>query len=187
MNVTTDLDARFRAAAVAEGLVDVRYDVVASPVGDLPSPRPTAGSAASRIAPTTGRSSSRAASACACSARRSTTSGASSTSTSRGDARDVRPAARPAGRTVLRRRPARAGAASRTAARHLRRARGAGRAPEGGPRSRHGHEPQPDPDRPAVPPHRRRERLPHRLRGRARRQAPPARARGCKLRVVTGS
>jgi methylated-DNA-[protein]-cysteine S-methyltransferase len=35
MNVTTDLDARFRAAAVAEGLTDVRYDVVASPVGDL--------------------------------------------------------------------------------------------------------------------------------------------------------
>src|SRR3954468_6869664 len=35
MNVTTDLDARFRAAAVADGLVDVRYDVVASPVGDL--------------------------------------------------------------------------------------------------------------------------------------------------------
>jgi len=33
--VTTDLDARFRAAAVAEGIVDVRYDVVASPVGDL--------------------------------------------------------------------------------------------------------------------------------------------------------
>jgi len=35
MNVNADLDARFRAAAVAEGLVDVRYDVVASPVGDL--------------------------------------------------------------------------------------------------------------------------------------------------------
>ena len=35
MNVTTDLDARFRTAAIAEGLVDVRYDVVASPVGDL--------------------------------------------------------------------------------------------------------------------------------------------------------
>jgi methylated-DNA-[protein]-cysteine S-methyltransferase len=35
MNVNTDLDARFRAAAVAEGLVDVRYDRVASPVGDL--------------------------------------------------------------------------------------------------------------------------------------------------------
>jgi methylated-DNA-[protein]-cysteine S-methyltransferase len=35
MSVTTDLDAQFRAAAIAEGLVDVRYDVVSSPVGDL--------------------------------------------------------------------------------------------------------------------------------------------------------
>src|SRR3954453_21185910 len=35
MNVTSDLDMKFRAAAVAEGLVDVRYDVVESPVGDL--------------------------------------------------------------------------------------------------------------------------------------------------------
>jgi methylated-DNA-[protein]-cysteine S-methyltransferase len=33
--LTPELDARFRAAALAEGLVDVRYDVVASPVGDL--------------------------------------------------------------------------------------------------------------------------------------------------------
>ena len=35
MSVTPELDARFRAAALAEGLVDVRYDVVPSPVGDL--------------------------------------------------------------------------------------------------------------------------------------------------------
>src|SRR3954470_8771189 len=35
MKVTNDLDNQFRAGAVAEGLVDVRYDVVASPVGDL--------------------------------------------------------------------------------------------------------------------------------------------------------
>src|SRR5262249_9300476 len=35
MNVTPDLDTRFRAAALAEGLVDVRYDVVDSPVGPL--------------------------------------------------------------------------------------------------------------------------------------------------------
>src|SRR3954470_19562156 len=35
MNVTPELDARFRAAAVADHLVDVRYDVVGSPVGDL--------------------------------------------------------------------------------------------------------------------------------------------------------
>jgi methylated-DNA-[protein]-cysteine S-methyltransferase len=33
--LTPELDARFRAAAVAEGLVDVRYDVTESPVGDL--------------------------------------------------------------------------------------------------------------------------------------------------------
>ena len=35
MNVTPELDARFRAAALREGIVDVRYDVVDSPVGDL--------------------------------------------------------------------------------------------------------------------------------------------------------
>jgi methylated-DNA-[protein]-cysteine S-methyltransferase len=35
MSVTPDLDARFRAAAIAEGLADVRYDVVDSPVGQL--------------------------------------------------------------------------------------------------------------------------------------------------------
>jgi methylated-DNA-[protein]-cysteine S-methyltransferase len=35
MTVTPELDARFRAAALAEGLVDVRYDLVDSPVGEL--------------------------------------------------------------------------------------------------------------------------------------------------------
>ncbi|MGZ4339737.1 MAG: methylated-DNA--[protein]-cysteine S-methyltransferase [Gaiellaceae bacterium] len=35
MNVTPDLDARFRAAALDAGLVDVRFDIVQSPVGDL--------------------------------------------------------------------------------------------------------------------------------------------------------
>ena len=35
MNVTPELDAQFRAAALREGLVDVRYDVVDSPVGEL--------------------------------------------------------------------------------------------------------------------------------------------------------
>ena len=35
MSITPELDARFRAAALAEGLVDVRYDVTDSPVGDL--------------------------------------------------------------------------------------------------------------------------------------------------------
>jgi methylated-DNA-[protein]-cysteine S-methyltransferase len=35
LNVSPELDARFRAAALREGLVDVRYDVVDSPVGEL--------------------------------------------------------------------------------------------------------------------------------------------------------
>ena len=35
MSVTPDLDARFRAAAFGEGLVDVRYDVFDSPIGEL--------------------------------------------------------------------------------------------------------------------------------------------------------
>jgi methylated-DNA-[protein]-cysteine S-methyltransferase len=35
LSITPEIDARFRAAALAEGLVDVRYDVTESPVGDL--------------------------------------------------------------------------------------------------------------------------------------------------------
>jgi methylated-DNA-[protein]-cysteine S-methyltransferase len=35
MSITPELDARFRAAALGEGLVDVRYDVTESPVGEL--------------------------------------------------------------------------------------------------------------------------------------------------------
>ena len=35
MNITPELDTRFREAALREGLVDVRYDVVDSPVGEL--------------------------------------------------------------------------------------------------------------------------------------------------------
>jgi methylated-DNA-[protein]-cysteine S-methyltransferase len=35
MNVTPELDARFREVALREGLVDVRYDIVDSPIGGL--------------------------------------------------------------------------------------------------------------------------------------------------------
>jgi methylated-DNA-[protein]-cysteine S-methyltransferase len=35
MSITPELDARFRAAALAEGLVAVRYDLTESPVGEL--------------------------------------------------------------------------------------------------------------------------------------------------------
>ncbi len=35
MSITPELDARFRAAALAEGIVDVRFDLVDSPLGEL--------------------------------------------------------------------------------------------------------------------------------------------------------
>jgi methylated-DNA-[protein]-cysteine S-methyltransferase len=35
LSVSPELDARFREAAVAAGIVDVRYDVIDSPVGEL--------------------------------------------------------------------------------------------------------------------------------------------------------
>ena len=35
MNVSPELDTRFRAAAVREGLLDVQFDVIESPVGEL--------------------------------------------------------------------------------------------------------------------------------------------------------
>src|SRR5438874_2548138 len=35
MTITPELDAQFRAAAVREGIVDVRYDVFDSPIGEL--------------------------------------------------------------------------------------------------------------------------------------------------------
>jgi methylated-DNA-[protein]-cysteine S-methyltransferase len=35
MTVTFDLDARFRAAALAAGLIDARFDLVDSPLGEL--------------------------------------------------------------------------------------------------------------------------------------------------------
>jgi len=35
MNITPELDERFRAAAIREGIFDVRYDVIDSPVGEL--------------------------------------------------------------------------------------------------------------------------------------------------------
>jgi methylated-DNA-[protein]-cysteine S-methyltransferase len=35
MKITPELDARFRDAAVREGLVDIRYDLIDSPVGEL--------------------------------------------------------------------------------------------------------------------------------------------------------
>ena len=41
MTVTPDLDRRFRDAAAAEGLLDVGFDVVESPIGPLPTTEPS--------------------------------------------------------------------------------------------------------------------------------------------------
>src|SRR5262249_878033 len=54
---------------------------------------------------------------------------------------------------------------------------------ERGPRRRHGDEPEPDPDRAALPSRPQRERLADRLRRRARPQAAAAPAGGCDHRV----
>ncbi len=83
MNVSPDLDARFRAAALAEGLVDVRFDLVDSPVGELFVAATERG--VCRISYSARRPGGRARPplrACACYARRSTRCAASSTSTS---------------------------------------------------------------------------------------------------------
>ena len=181
MNVTPDLDTRFRAAALAEGLVDVRYDIVDSPVGPLHIAGTDRGLARISYRGEGRRTSSRASSGCGVlrspldDVRRELDEYFQGTRREFDLPLDLRVA--PFHADVLRelaRVPVRPH-------RDLRRARREGRASEGRPCRRNGDEPQPDPDRPPVPPHRRRERLADRLRGRARREAAPARARGCDL------
>ena len=175
MNVTPDLDARFREAALREGLVDVRFDIVRLPGRravrrrDRPRPRP-------HLVPARGHGGGARAHLrqCACSARRSTTCAASSTSTSRASAasstchsicasRRSTPmcsdelALVPYGRTDT---------------------YGSLAAKVGRPRAARAvgtvMNRNPIPIVLPVPPHRRRERLAHRLRGRPRREAAPA-------------
>src|SRR5690349_11750229 len=163
MNVTPDLDARFRDAALAEGLVDVRYDVVDSPVGPLHVAGTDRGLA--RISYW-------------------------------GDGWEEE-LARQFGVRVLRsplddvrRELDEYFAGTRREfdlPLDLRVARRKGRPSEGRPCRRDGDAPQPDPDRAPVPPHRRRERLADRLRGRARCEAAPAPARGCDAALGGGT
>ena len=188
MNVTPELDTRFRAAALREGLVDVRFDVCrlagrrAARRGDRPRALPDL-----VLRPDGWRRSSRARSASACCASPLDDVRRELDEYFEGKRRefdlplDLRVA--PFHAEVLRElalRPLRPH-------RHVRRARGEGRPAARGPRRRHGDEPQPDPDRPAVPPHRRRERLAHRLRRRARREADAARSSKARPCVVDGT
>ena len=86
MNVTPDLDARFREAALREGLVDVRYDIVDSPVGELFVAATDRGLARISYWPDGMEETLARTFGVACCARRSTTCAASSTSTSRASA-----------------------------------------------------------------------------------------------------
>ena len=181
MTVPTALDTRFRDAAAAEGLLDVAYDLVDTPVGQLlvavtdhgvceisydPEPEREASSSPARSA----------SASCARPSRR-TRRGASSTSTSPASARvfdlplDLRQA-RDFGRAVLDE-LARVPYGELTTYGTLAARR---RPPPRRPRGRDGHEPEPRADRPPVPPGRRLDGLAGRLRGRPRPQAHAARA-----------
>src|SRR6266511_3811399 len=90
----------------------------------------------------------------------------------------VRRAGRPAaGGRFLAPRPGRAGARAVWRGDDVRRAGEASRAPASRTRSRHGDEPQPDPNRPSLPPRCRCQRKPRRLRRRARPKGGLAQAR----------
>ena len=176
--LTPELDARFRAAALAEGLVDVRFDVTESPVGDLfiaATPRGLC-----RISyPVEGQDEElarmfgvRVLRMPLDEVRRELDEYFEGRRHDFDLPLDLRVA--PFHEAVLHE-LARVPYGQH---RHLRRPGSEGRPAEGGAGGRHGDEPQPDPDRAPLPPDRRRERLAHRLRRRAGREARAARARG---------
>ena len=186
MNVSPELDARFRDAAVREGLTDVRFDVVASPIGELfargDRPRSLPHLVHRRGPGRVARADVRRARARAPldEVRRELDEYFEGRRHEFDLALDLRVAGFHADGAPR----ARPGPVRRD--RHVRRSSPRRSAPARGPCGRHGDEPQPDPDRPAVPPHRRRERLADRLRGRAAREAGPARARGRRATAPLG-
>ena len=175
MTVPAELDRRFREAAVRSGLLDAGYDIVDSPVGALLVAATDRGILRISFdpvpeqetrAPRTSRRPTRAARA---GAPRSAP--ARARRVLRGPAPCIRPLARPprddtvhrAGARRARPRPVRTDC-------DLCRARDSRRQSEGGEGGRDGDEPQPDPDRAAVPPDHRSKRQPRRLRRRTRAQ-----------------
>ena len=181
MTVPTHLDRRFREAAEREGLVDVAYDLSDSPVGELLvavtdrglcriAYRPDAaldelaadfGARVLRLPRRLDRT------------RRELDEYFAGKRHEFDLELDLSPVARvpPRGAPRARPRPVRPGD-------HLRRARGQGRQAPRRPGRRRGDEPQPDPDRAALPPRDRRKRDARRL----RRQASTARSCSCGWR-----
>ena len=183
MNVTPDLDQRFREAALREGLIDVRYDIVESPVGDLFVAATDRGLARisyrlegmeETLARTFG---SRVLRSPLDEVRRELDEYFAGERKSFDLPLDLRVAPFPAGVLAeLARVPyGQTETYGALAAKAGRPTRGASR--------RHGDEPQSDPDRAAVPPHRRCERFADGLRGWARREVAAAAARRCNARV----
>ena len=162
MTVSPDLDHRFREAAASEGLLDVGFDVVESPIGALlvaasdrglcriffdAEPEQHLDYLARAFGPRVLRSAPT-----VDNARRQLDEYFEGRRT-RSSSRSISVAQpRSRGRTRrARTRPLRADD-------DLRHARRPGRRPAGGPRCRHGDDPQSDPDRAAVPSRHRRER-----------------------------
>ena len=185
MNVTPELDARFRAAAVREGIVDIRLRPRRlAGRRRSSSPRPTVVLCRiSYFARGTARSSSSATSACGSCAHRSTTCAGSWTSISKARAatsisRSTCASSRSPRMSCASWRAVPYGATTTYGA-----LASASRTAWSSTRRRHRHEPEPDPDRAAVPSRRRRERGAHRVRRRARREAAPASTRRSELRL----
>ena len=183
MTVSPTLDARFREAAAAAGLLDVAYDLAETPIGTLlvattdrglcrisydPQPEREAES----LAHTFGVRVLRAAKPIDA-VRRQLDEYFEGKRTEFELPIDLRHQA-PFSRAVL----DRLARVPYGASDDLRRAGRRGAPPQGRAGGRHGHEPEPGADRPPVPPRRRCERLAHRLRRRARAQGAAARARG---------
>ncbi len=186
MNVSPELDAQFRTAALAEGLVDVRYDVVASPVGDLLIAATDRGLARIHFDPDGQEEvlarifGNRVLRAPIDEVRRELDEYFEGRRRDFDLPLDLRVV--PFNAEVL----GRAGAGSVRYDHHVRSACGKGRPAWRRARDRHRHEPKPDSDRPSLSPRDRRERLADRLRRRPRPQAAPAATRGRDSRRDAG-
>ena len=184
MNVTPELDSEFRAAALREGLVDVRYDVVETPIGELLIAATDRGLARIHFG-ADGQEEvlarifgSRVLRSPIDEVRRELDEYFEGRRHDFDLPLDLRVV--PFNAEVL-------GELALVPVRYdddVRRPGGEGRPAARGACDRHGDEPESDPDRPAVPPRDRRERLAHRLRRRAGPEAAAAAARGCNPRMT---
>ena len=183
MTVSSSLDEQFRNAAAAEGLLDVAYDLADTPVGTLLVAASGQGLCRISFDPEPEREVERLARSFGArvlrasrpldDVRRQLDEYFDEQRTDFELAVDLTPVADFTRQVLTRLAKVPHGQLTTYGAL----AKAAGR-PTGRPRSRDGHEPQPDPDRAALPQGRRRQRRPGRVRRRARSQAAASDARG---------